>query len=184
MCLGESTTESGGWENPSSWSKQLESKLRSTISPNITVYNRGVVGTNSAKILNALPKLLEELHPHLVLTMIGINDDLNVLIYETEPQSFAASAAAHSRLYRLIRMLIRSHQASSDQVVQPSPPELRELQQQRNRAQTAGDQLALTLVLEQLAEKDPTTPMYYYGFLQNLFLALRGIEWVDQRKNR
>jgi hypothetical protein len=171
LCLGESTTESGGWENPASWPKQLEAKLRSTISPDITVYNRGVVGTNSKKILNTLPKLLEEVHPHLVLTMIGINDDLNVLIYEAEVQSFASSAAAHSRLYRFIRMLIRSHQATSDPLTQPAPSELRELQRRRNAAQTAGDRLALILALEQLAEKDPSTPLYYYGFLQNMLFS-------------
>jgi hypothetical protein len=103
--------------------------------------------------------------------MIGINDDLNVLIYETEAQSFASSAAAHSRLYRFIRMLIRSHQATSDLLIQPSPSELRELQQRRNAAQTAGDRLALILALEQLAEKDPSTPLYYYGFLQNMLFS-------------
>jgi len=168
LCLGESTTESGGWENPSSWPKQLEAKIRSSLSTPITVYNRGVVGTNSKLILESLPNLLRDIRPHLVLTMIGINDDLNVLTYETERRTVISSIAAHSRLYRFLRMLLRTRRASPPRPDTQESSELQNLLRKRGELQTAGDRLALVSVLEELAEKDPSTPIYYYGFLQDM----------------
>ena len=168
LCLGESTTESGGWENPSSWPKQLEPKLRSSLSTSVTVYNRGIVGTNSQRILQSLPNLLHEILPHLVLTMIGINDDLNVLTYETERRTVISSLAAHSRLYRFLRMLLRARIMSPPATNQAGSPELQTLLRRRGELQTAGDRLALISTLEELAEKDPSTPIYYYGFVKNM----------------
>lgn len=168
LCLGESTTESGGWQNPSSWPKQLEAKLRATFSVPVTVYNRGVVGTNSERIRTSLPTLLQEIKPHLVLTMIGINDDLNVLIYETSNLSRVSPVLAHSRLYRFVRMLLRTRTAPSAIEATPDSSELQALLRRKSDLQTAGNRLALISTLEDLAERDPSTPIYYYGLLQDM----------------
>lgn len=164
LCLGESTTESGGWENPSSWPKQLEPKLRSSLSTSVTVYNRGIVGTNSQRILQSLPNLLHEIRPHLVLTMIGINDDLNVLTYETGHLLSSRSLSTLSLPSDVLRARIMSPPATN----QAGSPELQTLLRRRGELQTAGDRLALISTLEELAEKDPSTPIYYYGFVKNM----------------
>lgn len=72
LCLGESTT---AWGYGNSYPKFLERKLQAKLPHfKINVINAGVSGTNTSQILDNLPHNLDLYRPHLVLTMMGIND--------------------------------------------------------------------------------------------------------------
>jgi hypothetical protein len=170
LCVGESTTESGGWDNQTGWPKKLERLLRERLKRSVVVYNRGMVGAHSTQILNNLPTWLSELKPTLVITMIGINDDVNVLVYRRSHEGAVTKGLEKFRLYRFVRMLLRSLDAEST-LPRPSitpSPQLIELQRRKRAALESGDNLSLIPILESLADCDPSTPIYYYGYLKDL----------------
>jgi len=71
LCLGESTTAGG----KDSYPRQLEEILNEQKTGlSIKVVNKGVEGTDTAKILGKLDGYLEEYAPDLVVTMMGVND--------------------------------------------------------------------------------------------------------------
>lgn len=72
LCLGESTTAPTGLRDHS-WPAQLEGLLNAD-GPAATVVNAGVSGTLSSVLALRLPGLLERHRPHVVITMMGIND--------------------------------------------------------------------------------------------------------------
>lgn len=72
LCLGESTT---AWGGENAYPEQLQRELQKKYpQKKIAVFNRGVPGTSTAEISRALPAYLEELKPHYVLLMMGVND--------------------------------------------------------------------------------------------------------------
>jgi len=74
LCIGESTTAMGGAD---SYPSQLEVILnQKSKTKKFNVINKGVVSTNSDEILHALPGYIEKYKPHVVVSMIGINDYL------------------------------------------------------------------------------------------------------------
>jgi len=80
----------------------------------IEVINAGVPGTNSSKLLNEFPALLQTFQPDVVTIMIGVNDFWTepdpIRPPDTEKPEEAFSWWSHSRLYRLFYMLIRALQ--------------------------------------------------------------------------
>jgi lysophospholipase L1-like esterase len=172
LCLGESTTESGGWSHPGSWPKLLEQMLSKKLNRDVIVYNRGIVGSNTTQVLENLTTWIAELKPTIVITMLGINDDLNVLVYHTANESDALQILDRFRLYKLVRLLLRSQLAHILPIVDAAKnqqsDQLIELLSKKDAALQASNNLALIPIMESLAEKDPSTPIYYYGYLKDL----------------
>ncbi len=72
VCIGESTTMSGG-EN--SYPRQLERILNAKSKGiKFQVINKGVSGTTTPVIISHLPAILDETNPNMVIVMMGIND--------------------------------------------------------------------------------------------------------------
>jgi len=75
LCLGESTTAGLG-QGKDAYPNQLERILneRAAGEASFRVINGGVIATTSDVILARLPAHLDKLNPHIVVTMMGIND--------------------------------------------------------------------------------------------------------------
>jgi lysophospholipase L1-like esterase len=74
LCVGESTTALGG---ESSYPRQLERILNQTGGGRrFSVINVGVPGVTTDVVLARLPQQLDRYEPHVVITMLGINDGL------------------------------------------------------------------------------------------------------------
>jgi GDSL-like Lipase/Acylhydrolase family len=74
LALGESTTADYFADGKNiSWPRQLQEML---VERGIAtrVYNEGLAGTQSVFILARLPEYLRQYRPHLVITMMGVND--------------------------------------------------------------------------------------------------------------
>lgn len=99
LCLGESTTRNGG---AVSWPSQLESILNEQgAGRGFIVINEGMVGTNTAAILSRLESNLERYNPDMVITMMGDNDGILRVRYESSLESRIAKQLETVRLYRL-----------------------------------------------------------------------------------
>ena len=91
----------------------------------IEVINAGVPGTNSSKLRNQFPALLQTFHPDVVTVMIGVND------FWTEPEPIRPvnveqseepfSLWHYSRLYRLLYMIVRATQQPQVEVKFANP---------------------------------------------------------------
>lgn len=80
MCLGESTTARGGKD---SWPAQLEEVLnKRSGAKKFRVINKGVEGVNTSKLLFNLNENLNRYNPHLVIAMMGVNDEMGLIPYE------------------------------------------------------------------------------------------------------
>lgn len=82
LALGESTTaELWQGEREMAWPGQLQEmlnnspELKATFDKQFKVYNRGMGGTNTNLILKALPGYIKTLKPHIVISMVGINNN-------------------------------------------------------------------------------------------------------------
>lgn len=82
LTIGESTT--AGLDD--SWPKQLENILNQR-NPHIhyKVFNEGIMGTNTAFIAARLEHNIEKYHPDLVISMMGINDELQGMSFQYTP---------------------------------------------------------------------------------------------------
>ncbi len=74
LTIGESTTDDF-WEGrpPGPWPRQLETKLRSK-GYDVQVFNEGHAGYKTQIILSNLDEWLDKYQPHVVISMMGIND--------------------------------------------------------------------------------------------------------------
>jgi len=110
LCIGESMTFGTYWHEPDqSWPRQLETRLRQErLGRNIRVINAGVVGINSDGILEHLDEWLETYRPHVVISMIGINDIGNPLVYEYPGAPEVPPVIGRLRTYKFVRLLWRS----------------------------------------------------------------------------
>jgi lysophospholipase L1-like esterase len=72
VALGESTTADFDRKDES-WPRQLEEKLLKR-GVKARVYNLGRPNTTTTAILERLPEQLEKFRPHIVISMMGIND--------------------------------------------------------------------------------------------------------------
>ena len=95
VCIGESTTAAQWPFTP--WPHTAENDLRRQHPElSIRVINRGLVGIRTGEILERLPKWLEDDHPQIAITMLGINDEGNILAYprnDIRPQLIENSKA-------------------------------------------------------------------------------------------
>lgn len=72
LTLGESTTAAGGED---SWPSQLQVLLTQKFpDKKINIINKAIIGTNSTVLVGNLENQIKELHPHIIISMVGIND--------------------------------------------------------------------------------------------------------------
>lgn len=110
LAVGDSNTYGLYLEAPDAWPAQLEKQWNSAHPDHaIEVLNLGYPGTNSFRVRDNLPALLDKLAPDLVFLMIGFND------FWTPAESLSATATPlwqqlknRSRLYKLYAMWQRN----------------------------------------------------------------------------
>ena len=102
LCLGESTTQN-------QWPSLLEKVLNKANSGiSFSVIDKGDAGANSAVILFHLLDYLERYSPDMVITMMGVNDDISTVQYEGIFQNKIYLFMTNIRIYQLF-MLIWQH---------------------------------------------------------------------------
>ncbi len=103
LCLGESTTFFGSYTY--AYPAILEQDLNGRgLGRQFRVFNEGRIGTDSDAILEDLPDHLETYRPHMVITMMGINDGIG-------PDAGRTAQADGISGLRVVRLLahIRRH---------------------------------------------------------------------------
>jgi tetratricopeptide (TPR) repeat protein len=81
LTVGESTTEWGGGH---SYPSRLQVRLAEVFKDQkITVYNEGHSGSNTAEILQRIPVWMQKYRPHMVITLMGVNDPWGIHISES-----------------------------------------------------------------------------------------------------
>lgn len=111
LALGESTTSHIS-DIQSSWPTELEIILNNkSKGMKFKVFNEGIPGTNTAFILGSLEENLDRYNPHMVVTMMGTNDDGNNLMYQDKTNTNITFLVEDLRLYKLIKLL---HLASNN----------------------------------------------------------------------
>jgi len=151
LCLGESTTAGlTGAADP--YPLQLERILneRAGDRTKFRVFNGGEVATTSDVIVAKLSNRLEDLKPHIVVAMMGINDG---------PLSDPAFQVGGSlRVWKLAKMLYHSHRAKRPK---PLREQADELEMRANKVLRNWPAVAADLA-EQLTRLEPDDPR---GFL-------------------
>jgi len=111
LALGESTTAPVYDFNMQdfSWPAYLEKLLnKADLKKEIKVINEGESRINSDKILYDLDRNIEKYNPDLVISMMGSNDFVEGILYETSAGIEADSLLSKSRIYKLVKFLIAS----------------------------------------------------------------------------
>lgn len=120
LCVGESTT-AHRYENIPSWPELLEKRLIEK-GIQVQVINKGIVGTNSSIVLSQFPQWLNEYKPHIVISMLGIND---VFYFNHQViQGDLQEVLLHSRLYKFLTLLVSQLSPVTKQVSIVEPQEL------------------------------------------------------------
>lgn len=112
LCLGDSWTFGTGAEPGYSYPAQLQILLDKENLHKYRVYNLGIPGCYSGKLLKYLPMFLKKYEPNIVVILMGTNDvnnyPLNDLVYVSPWQRrfyfSLVSAIADLRVYKLIRL--------------------------------------------------------------------------------
>lgn len=102
LCIGESTTALGGKD---SYPILLEEILNQKLKPEkFSVINRGLPSMNTNIILSELRYNLNKYNPHMVIAMMGINDD-SIGLEHKDAASVIKSLVKFSRVYRAAELL-------------------------------------------------------------------------------
>lgn len=113
LCLGESTTALGG---ESSYPRELERVLdRDGGGRTFSVVNAGIPGITTDVVLARLDELLDRYRPHVVVTMLGINDGLVAAGGARRLPAFSSL-----RVVKLIQLLM-AHLRAADEAEHPAP---------------------------------------------------------------
>lgn len=99
VCIGESTTAS---QYPCHLQEVLNN---SDIGIRFNVIDKGIIGTNTSKILNNLNAWLIKYKPDMVVAMMGINDFGSHMSYEGAAVSKGRSFKNYFRIYKLYRII-------------------------------------------------------------------------------
>ncbi|MFA5059111.1 MAG: tetratricopeptide repeat protein [Candidatus Omnitrophota bacterium] len=106
LCLGESTTALGGAH---AYPRQLEEILNAkNPSVRFSVINKGVPAMNTYDIVSYLETWIDEYHPKMIVTMMGINDSSDTLRFKAQEKNLQRSFLDGLKVYKLAR-LIWSH---------------------------------------------------------------------------
>jgi len=107
LCIGDSHTY--GADPEESYPALLQRHLDEAAPGRFAVVNLGVPGMNTSQMLARLPLQVARYAPDLVIAWAGANNAWNATGRDGEGASWletAESAAMHSRLYRLVRVLL------------------------------------------------------------------------------
>ena len=115
LTLGESTTAWGGKE---SWSSQLEQILNNRNSEiKFKVFNEGTSAKTTPFILTKLENNLDKYKPHMVITMMGINDEIYSSMKQVERITLNNPTwLEKSRVYKLIKLLVTAWERKAEEV--------------------------------------------------------------------
>lgn len=103
VCMGESTTVWGG-EN--SWPAQLERILNEgSQQGRFKVFNKGRHAVDSSYLISILDDVIARYNPHIVITMMGINDGDQTVAFEEAFSPGAGVFFRGMRVYKLARLL-------------------------------------------------------------------------------
>jgi lysophospholipase L1-like esterase len=134
LALGDSNTYGFYLEAKDAWPAQLQQQWNSAYPDrSIEVLNLGYPGTNSFRVRDNLPALLDKLAPDIVFIMVGFNDFWTPLetVANTVPSVFDSIkhyGKTHSRLYRAYVMWQRSRIRQQDMTFgSPRPSETTDL---------------------------------------------------------
>ncbi|MCC7515875.1 MAG: hypothetical protein IT470_00895 [Pseudomonadales bacterium] len=133
LAVGDSNTYGLYLQQEEAWPAQLE-QLWNTRHPSspIEVLNLGYPGTNSFRVRDNLPALLDKLAPDIVLIMVGFNDfwtpveSSDAVADSTTMQRAVRWIKTHSRLFRLYTIVVRSRISQQDMQF-GSPRDIRQL---------------------------------------------------------
>ena len=100
LCLGESTTQN-------QYPPFLEEILnKSNAGIRFSVIDEGKAGTNTSRILNEVESYLDKYRPDMVVAMMGINDCIAYISYDTSISSNKCiRLMSPFKLYKLARLL-------------------------------------------------------------------------------
>lgn len=82
ICVGDSFTFGAGTSPEYSYPAQLQRMLNSKGLEKFRVYNCGIPGCSSTKLLEYLPGFLKKYNPNIIIILIGQNDTINPYISE------------------------------------------------------------------------------------------------------
>jgi len=104
LAIGESTTaDYFSADSEGAWPRRLERSLNKQ-GIDTLVFNEGLGGTNSPLILTKLDDWIEKYKPHLVISMMGVNDNESLLFQEKLMEgSFSFDQV---RTFRVLKWLI------------------------------------------------------------------------------
>ncbi len=109
LLLGESTTAL-----PITWSIQLENILdKNNQGIDFQVFNEGKLGTRTSFIVARLPENIKKYNPDIVVTMMGINDDMAYL----EPYTESGNSLRVVKFYKWLTFSLRNGFFSSSKEV-------------------------------------------------------------------
>lgn len=127
LAIGESTTDEIMANNSGvrSWPKQLEELMNSS-GIATRVYNVGVSGSNSYYLMKDLKENIEFFKPHIVVSMMGINDADRYGVYKS---TFWDSI----KLIKLVKIHKLFKERKSDRVLEPRTIDLKLLENLINK---------------------------------------------------
>lgn len=116
LCLGDSNTYGIYVPRKHAYPARLGDMItRNPELERVEILNAGVPGANSSKVLNQLPRLLEQTHPGLVLVMIGANNGWTLPAPPPEHEETSLEWLwSHSRVFRFGYMIRRAFLNSGD----------------------------------------------------------------------
>jgi lysophospholipase L1-like esterase len=184
-CIGESTTYGR-------WPAQLEELLNSRDGgPRFRVINRGVVGIRTDGVADRIETWLDEDRPQIVVTMLGINDEGNVLVYPRDAER--PWWVEHLLTGRLLDLLWRSAVGRGEPEDAPAEAPFAEahldeatrraLGQLEARRPEAIRRFRISEMIEihrALLVEDPGTPVYHLDYLIGLVLHHESAERIDE----
>ncbi len=112
LCIGDSWTFGTGAGAGYSYPAKLQVILDKENPHRYRIYNAGVPGCTSGKLLSYLPNFLKKYHPKITIILIGSNDVTNysaseIVYLSSWPRKFyftLTSAISDLRVYKLIRL--------------------------------------------------------------------------------
>lgn len=117
LALGESTTADYFSESEmGAWPRVLEKKLNQSGIPT-RVYNEAIGGTTTGLLVSNLPEYLDRYHPHIVISMMGINDFPHVWL-DNSVESKVSMAFSQIRIVKLISWITNSLQSKMNCKIQ------------------------------------------------------------------
>lgn len=117
LALGDSNTYGLYLDAPDAWPAQLERQWNAANPQQpVEVLNLGYPATNSFRVRENLPALLDKLSPDIVLIMVGFNDFWTPIetVNTQQNKNVLDWVKNHSRLYKLYLIGMRSRIAQQD----------------------------------------------------------------------